>query len=342
MPDQTASRPIGSGPTLAELQQAAALVHAHLQPTPQIAWPLLKERLGVEVVVKHENHNPTGAFKVRGGLVYMERYAREERAREAGTNIPRGVVSATRGNHGQSLAMAGGIFGVPVTIVVPKGNSREKNAAMRAFGAELIEAGDDFDAARAIALRTAEERGLAMVPSFHPDLVKGVASYALELFGAWPTLDTVYVPIGLGSGICGVIAARDALGLATEVVAVVSSHADATARSIEGGRIIEGDSARTFADGMATRIPSPEAFGIYGGAVSRVIRVSDDEVAEAIRIYHEDTHNMAEGAGAAPLAALIQEKATMQGKRCGVILCGGNIDRDWAATILSGGTPLPR
>jgi threonine dehydratase len=310
-----------------------------MPPTPQIAWPLLKARLGVEVVVKHENHTPTGAFKIRGGYVYMERFAREERARADGKNAPRGIVSATRGNHGQSLALAGRTFGVPVTIVVPKGNSREKNAAMRAFGAELIEAGEDFDAARAVALRTADERGLAMVPSFHADLVAGVASYALELFDAFPDLGTVYVPIGLGSGICGVIAARDALGLKTEVVAVVSQTADAAARSIEAGHIIEGESARTFADGMATRVPSPEAFAIYGKAVARVVRVSDDEVAEAIRIYHEDTHNMAEGAGAAPLAALIKDRKRPHDKACGVILCGGNIDRDWAATVLAGGTP---
>ena len=328
--------------SLLDLQAAAAIVHAHMPPTPQIAWPLLKARLGVDVVVKHENHTPTSAFKVRGGFVYMKAYAEQERAREPGGNTPRGVVSATRGNHGLSLALAGRVFGVPVTIVVPKGNSREKNAAMKAFGAELIEAGADFDEARIVAQQTADERGLSMVPSFHPDLVKGVASYALELFGAWPHLDAVYVPIGLGSGICGVISARDALGLKTEVIAVTSGIADAAACSIEAGHIIEGTSTRTFADGMATRIPNPDAFAIYAKAVARVIRVSDDEIADAIRIYHEDTHNMAEGAGAAPLAALIQEKDRMQGKQCAVILCGGNIDRDWAATILSGGTPEPR
>ncbi len=329
-------------PSLDELRAAAEIVHAHMPPTPQIAWPLLKRRLGMEVVVKHENHTPTGAFKVRGGFVYMQAYAEAERARLEGANTPRGVVSATRGNHGQSIALAGLAFGIPVTIVVPHGNSREKNAAMRAFGAELIEAGEDFDAARAVAIRTAEERGLAMVPSFHMNLVRGVASYALELFDARPDLDAVYVPIGLGSGICGVIAARDALGLKTEVIAVVSEIADAAARSIEAGRIVEGHSARTFADGMATRIPHPDAFAIYAKGAARVVRVSDDEVAEAIRIYHEDTHNMAEGAGAAPLAALIKEKDRQQGKACGVILCGGNIDRDWAATVLSGGTPEPR
>lgn len=329
-------------PTLAELREASRLVHAHMPPTPQVAWPLLKERLGVDVIVKHENHTPTGAFKVRGGFVYLERYAREERARAGGANVPRGVVSATRGNHGQSLALAGRTFGVPVTIVVPRGNSREKNKAMKAFGAELIEAGEDFDAARAAAEAIALEKGLAMVPSFHPDLVKGVASYALELFDAVPRIDTVYVPIGLGSGICGVIAARDALGLATEVVAVVSDRADAAATSFETGVIHSTASSRTFADGMATRVPHADAFAIYRAGAARVVRVSDDEIAEAIRVYHEDTHNMAEGAGAAPLAALIKEKDRQHGKRCAVILCGGNIDRDWAATVLAGGTPEPR
>jgi threonine dehydratase len=329
-------------PTLAELQEAAAAVHRHMPPTPQIAWPLLKRRLGVEVIVKHENHTPTGAFKVRGGFVYMEAYAKAERERQAGANALRGVVSATRGNHGQSLALAGRIFGVPVTIVVPHGNSREKNAAMQAFGAELIEAGTDFEEARAFAMKAAQERGLSMVPSFHPALVKGVASYGLELFGAYPDLDAVYVPIGLGSGVCGLIAAKEALGLKTEIVAVVSEIADATALSIEAGRVVEGASTRTFADGMATRSPSQEAFDIYGEAVARVVRLSEDEIADAIRVYHEDTHNLAEGAGAAPLAGLIKEKDRMAGKKCGVILCGGNIDRDWAATILAGGTPQPR
>lgn len=333
---------MSSTPSLDDLRRAAQTVHAHMPPTPQIAWPLLEQRLGVKVIVKHENHTPTGAFKVRGGFVYMERYAREERARSFGANVPRGVISATRGNHGQSIALAGRTFGVPVTIVVPHGNSREKNAAMKAYGAELIEAGEDFDAARSVAERTATERGLSMVPSFHMDLVKGVGSYALELFDAHPDLETVYCPIGLGSGICGIISARDALGLKTEVVAVVSDRADAAANSIEHGEIRTTESCRTFADGMATRIPNTDAFAIYAKGVARAVRVTDDEIAEAIRIYHEDTHNMAEGAGAAPLAALIKERARQQGRKCAVILCGGNIDRDWAATILSGGTPEPR
>ncbi len=329
-------------PNLDELREAQRIVYRHMPPTPQIAWPLLEQRLGVKVVVKHENHTPTGAFKVRGGFVYMDRYARDERGRDANANTPRGVVSATRGNHGQSLALAGKTFGVPVTIVVPQGNSREKNAAMKAFGAELIEIGKDFDDAKAGAERLAAERGLSMVPSFHGDLVKGVASYALELFDAHPDLDAVYVPIGLGSGICGVISARDALGLKAEVIAVVSDKADAAATSIETGAIHATASSHTFADGMATRVPNPDAFAIYAKGAARAVRVTDDEIAEAIRVYHEDTHNMAEGAGAAPLAALIKEKDRQRGRKCAVILCGGNIDRDWAATILAGGTPEPR
>jgi threonine dehydratase len=323
--------------TRAELEAAAALVHAAMPPTPQYPWPLLARRFGIEVVVKHENHTPTGAFKVRGGFVYMDRLKRERPE-------VRGVVSATRGNHGQSLALAGARAGVPVTIVVPRGNAREKNAAMRAFGAELIEYGADFDEARTLLPELAAERGYEVVPSFHPDLVAGVASYALELFTAFADLDTVYVPIGLGSGICGLLAARDALGLSTRIVGVVSDRADAYARSFEEGRIVTTTSALTFADGMATRQPDPDAFEAIRKGVERIVRVSDDEVAEAIRIYHEDTHNLAEGAGAAPLAALGRElrDGTVRyadTARVGVILCGGNIDRGWAAQVLAGGTP---
>lgn len=321
----------------ADLEAAAAVVHEAMPPTPQYAWPLLAQRFGVQVVVKHENHTPTGAFKVRGGFVYMARLKHERPE-------VRGVVSATRGNHGQSLALAGAKAGIPVTIVVPRGNAKEKNAAMRAFGAELIEYGADFDEARTRLPELAAERGYEVVPSFHPDLVAGVATYALELFGAFPDLDTVYVPIGLGSGICGLLAARDALGLSTKIVGVVSDRADAYARSFEEGRIVTTPSALTFADGMATRQPDPDAFEAIRKGVARIVRVSDDEVAEAIRIYHEDTHNLAEGAGAAPLAALGRElrDGTVRyadKARVGVILCGGNIDRGWAAEVLAGGTP---
>lgn len=318
---------------LAELEAAARLVYAHMPPTPQIAWPLLARRLGCTVVVKHENHTPAGAFKIRGGIVYVERLQRER------PQI-RGIVSATRGNHGQSLAFAGRAYGLPVALVVPHGNSVEKNAAMRAFGAELIETGADFDEARGAAREIAQARGYEFVSSFGEDLVKGVATYALELLRAFADLDTVYVPIGLGSGICGLIRTRDLLGLKTEIVGVVSESAPAYALSFEAGRVIETNSARTFADGMAVRVPYGAALEIIRNGAARVLRVSDDAVADAIRVYHEDTHNMAEGAGAAPLAGLLQERGRMQGCKAGLILCGGNIDRTWMAQVLAGGTPV--
>lgn len=292
---------------------------AAFPPTPQIAWPLLAARAGAEVWVKHENHTPTGAFKVRGGLVHMDRLRRER------PGVP-GVVSATRGNHGQSLAWAGARHGVPVTIVVPRGNSVEKNAAMRAQGARLVEHGADFDAARTEAARVAAAEGLEFAPSFTPDLVRGVATYALELFRAAPPLDALYVPIGLGSGICGCIGVRDLLGLRTEIIGVQSEGAPAYALSFAAGRVVETPKAETLADGMATRVPDPAALDIIRRGASRIVTVSDAEVAAAIRTYWQDTHNLAEGAGAAPLAALLQEKPRMEGKRVGLVLCGGNID----------------
>ncbi|NGM22484.1 threonine dehydratase [Roseomonas stagni] len=306
---------------LPALEDAARLVHGVFPPTPQYPWPLLAARTGAEVWVKHENHTPTGAFKVRGGLVYMDRLARE---RPGGP----GVISATRGNHGQSLAYAGARSGVPVTIVVPRGNSVEKNAAMRAQGATLVEHGEDFDAARVEAMRLAAERGLEFAPSFAPDLVRGVATYALELFRAAPPLDALYVPIGLGSGICGCIMARDLLGLATEIIGVQSTGADAYARSVAAGRVVTTEAAVTKADGMATRVPDPAALAMIIRGAARIVTVTDDEVAAAIRAYWQDTHNLAEGAGAAPLAALMQERERMRGKRVATILCGGNIDLD--------------
>ena len=305
--------------SLPALEGAAKLVGAVFPPTPQIAWPLLAARTGAEVWVKHENHTPTGAFKLRGGLVYMDRLRRER------PEVP-GVVSATRGNHGQSLAYAGARHGVAVAIVVPRGNSTEKNAAMRAQGARLVEHGADFDAARVEALRVAEAEGLQFAPSFAPDLVLGVATYALELFRGAPPLDALYVPIGLGSGICGCILARDLLGLRTEIVGVQSAAAPAYALSFAAGRVVETPSADTLADGMATRVPDPAALDIIRRGASRVVTVTDDEVAAAIRAYWQDTHNLAEGAGAAPLAALSQEAPRMRGRRVGLVLCGGNID----------------
>jgi threonine dehydratase len=315
-----------------ELAAAAALVHAQMPPTPQHAWPLLAARVGAEVWVKHENHTPTGAFKIRGGITFVDWL------RRAHPQV-RGVVTATRGNHGQSIARAARAAGLRAVVLVPRGNSVEKNAAMRAFGAELVEHGDDFDVAREEAARRAEAEGLFFIPPFHRELVRGVATYGWELFRAVPDLDAVYVPIGAGSGICGVIAARDALGARAEVVGVVSAAAPTAQLSVAAGRPVPTHSARTFADGMAVRVPVPEALAIYGPGAARIVTVTDAEVAEAIRVYFSDTHNLAEGAGAAPLAALMQERERMRGRKAAVILCGGNIDADWFVTVMQGGVP---
>lgn len=314
---------------LTALREAAGFVHQHVPPTPQLAWPLLAERTGCQVWVKHENHAPTGAFKVRGGLVYV-------RSLLDSGEVPAGLVTATRGNHGQSMALAARQAGLPLVIVVPEGNSLEKNAAMRALGAELIEHGVDFDVAREHAAQLAQARGYLMVPPFHAQLVRGVATYALELFEAVTGLDTVYVPIGMGSGICGLIQARNLLGLRTEIVGVVSSAADAYARSFESGRIVTTASANTFADGMACRVPNPEAFALVREHAARIVRVSDDEIAQAMRLYHETTHNTAEGAGAAALAALLQERERQVGRRVAVVLSGANVDRARYAQVLAG------
>ena len=315
--------------SLNDVETAAGIVHGAMPATAQYAWPLLAKRTGCEVWVKHENHTPTGAFKVRGGLVYMDRLKR-------GSPQPKGVVSATRGNHGQSIALAAARNGIAATIVVPQGNSVEKNAAMRAFGAELVEAGHDFDAAKEAAQKLAGERGLAMVPSFHRDLVAGVATYALELFRAAPPLDTVYVPIGLGSGICGTIAVRDALGLTTKVVGVVSTEAPAYALSFAAGKVVATNSADTMADGMAVRGPDAEALEVILKGAERIVQVSDAEIGAAMRAYYEDTHQLTEGAGAAALAALLQERDRFKGKRVGLILSGGNIDRPVYLRTLAG------
>jgi len=311
---------------LPALEAAAALVHQAFPPTPHYAWPLLAARTGAEVWVKHENHTPTGAFKVRGGLVYMARLKRER------PGIA-GVVSATRGNHGQSLAYAGARHGIAVTIVVPRGNSAEKNAAMRALGATLVEHGADFDEARAHAAALAAERGLEFAASFAPELVLGVATYALEFLRGAPPLDVLYVPIGLGSGICGCILARDLLGLPTRIIGVQSTAAPAYALSFAAGAVVTVPSAETQADGIAVRIPDPAALAIIRRGAARIVTVTDAEIAAAIRAYWTDTHNLAEGAGAAPLAALLAEREAMAGRRVGLVLCGGNIDlalfRDW-------------
>ncbi|MGY8632201.1 threonine dehydratase [Bradyrhizobium sp. 14AA] len=318
---------------LTELERAHAIVGQAVPATPARGWPLLAQRLGTDVVVKHENHTPIGAFKVRGGLVYLERLKRER------PNTP-GIISATRGNHGQSLAFAAGRHGVPAVIYVPRGNSVEKNRAMKAFGAELIEHGEDFQAAREEAERRAQFAGLHMVPSFHPDLVLGVATYALELFRSAPDLDVLYVPIGQGSGICGCIMARDLLGLKTEIVGVQSTEAPSYALSFAAGKIVTTETANTLADGMATRIPDEDALALIRKGASHIAQVTDDEVAAAIRAYWTDTHNLAEGAGAAALAAALQEKKKLSGKRVGLVLSGGNIDFDLFKRWVMADAPL--
>src|SRR5712664_360023 len=304
---------------LQELERARDIVGAAMPPTPAHLWPLLSERLGATVIVKHENHTPTGAFKVRGGLVYVDRLKRE-RPHTAG------LISATTGNHGQSIAFAASRYRVPVTIFVPHGNSIEKNRAMRAFGANLVEHGEDFQSAREEAERRARLDELEFVPSFHPDLVLGVATYALELFRKAPDLDVLYVPIGQGSGICGCILARDLLGLSTEIVGVQSTEAPSYALSFAAGTVVTTETSNTLADGMATRVPDPDALAIIRKGASRVVQVTDAEVAVAIRALWTDTHNLAEGAGAAALAAALQDKQKIRGKRIGLILSGGNID----------------
>jgi len=310
------------------LRSALDIVRAQLPPTPTIRWPLLEQRLGGTVFVKHENHTALGAFKLRGGAVYLHELLR----REPGV---RGVISATRGNHGQSIARAAAQLGLSATIVVPHGNSVEKNAAMRALGATLVEHGDDFQQSREHAAALARSSGLHMVPSFHRDLVRGVASYWIEFFEqAQP--DVVLVPIGQGSGICACAAARAYTGAASRIVGVVSAHATAYKDSFEAGRIIEAPVSTLLADGMACRVPDEEALAIIRREVDQVIAVTDDEVAEAMRIYFSDTHNLAEGAGAAPLAAALQQRRALAGRSLGLALTGGNVDRAVFARVLAG------
>jgi threonine dehydratase len=323
-----ATRTSTSLPSLRDLEDAARIVYRSIQPTAQYSWPLLNERTGATVWVKHENHAPTGAFKVRGGLVYLEELAR------TGAK-PAGVISATRGNHGQSVGFAARQHRIPAAVVVPTDNSVEKNAAMRSLGVEVIEQGHDFQAAAELADEIAKERGWHRFPSFHPALVRGVATYALELFRAVPNLDTVYVPVGMGSGLCGVIAARDALGLATRVVAVVSAAAPGFAHSFSEGSVVSREANTRVADGMACRTPDARALDIARRGAERVVLVTDDEVEDAMRALFADTHNTAEGGGAAALAALLQERDSMRGRNVGVILSGGNVDTRLFGRILT-------
>jgi len=318
--------------TLEELDRAAGLVYQVMAPTPQYAWPKLRTRIGCNVWVKHENHTPTGAFKVRGGLVYMDRLKRAQ------PGVP-GIVTATRGNHGQSISFSAGRAGIPATIYVPHGNSPDQNASMSTFGARVVEFGKDFDEAKHEAHRVAAVQNLHFIPSFHWDLVAGVASYALELFRAVAKLDAVYVGVGMGSGICGLITVRDLLGLKTEIIGVGAVNAPATALSFEAGKPVTTPTARTFADGIATREPLAEVIETNRRGAARFVKVTEDEMAHAMRVYFDDTHHVAEGAGAAPLAALWQERERMAGKTVGVILSGGNIERARFSQVLAGSTP---
>ena len=330
MPDIEVLQEAATLPTLAEIEAAAELVYTFMPATPQYTWPLINRRAGAEVWVKHENHTPVGAFKIRGGLVYMDWLKREHPKVTT-------VVSATRGNHGQSIAYAASRAGLHSVILVPYGNSIEKNAAMQALGAELIEFGDDFQAAADQAKKLAKENAWHRVPSYDLHLVTGVATYALEFFSAAPELDILYVPIGMGTGISGTIAVRDALGLRTKVVGVVSSHAPASALSFAAGHVVEHATTTRVADGVACRTPDPTAVAVFVQGVDRVVQVTDDEVADAMRIYFSDTHNVAEGAGAIGLAALLKDRekgVTGSGTRLGTVLCGGNVDSDVFAEIL--------
>ena len=317
---------------LQELESAADLVYRVMSPTPLYAWPKLERRAGCHVRVKHENHTPTGAFKVRGGIVYLDRLCRAQ------PQIA-GVISATRGNHGQSISFAAARAGVPATIYVPAGNSPDQNSAIAGFGAKVVEFGRDFDEARHEAYRVAGIENLHFVPSFHRDLIAGVASYALELFRSGGKLDAVYVGVGMGSGICGLITVRDLLGLPTEIIGVSPVKAPATALSFAAGKPMTYPSANTFADGLATREPNAQAIATICRGVSRWVQVSEDEIAEAMRIYFDDTHQIVEGAAAAPLAALLQDGPRMKSRNVALVLSGGNIERARYLQVLRGETP---
>lgn len=316
-------------PSLTQIRNAQSLVYRFMPPTPQYTWPLLNERLGTDAWIKHENHTPAGAFKLRGALVYID-WLKET---QPGLS---GVAAATRGNHGQGVAMAARLAGMKAVIVVPRGNSREKNRAMIAQGAELIEHGDDFQDSLEFARALAVERGFAIVNSFHERLLMGTATYALELFEAAPPLDTVYVPIGLGSSICGMAAARNALGLNTEIVGAVAAASPAYALSFRERRVMEAPSRTVLADGLACRTPNAQAMEIIWEQVARIVAVTEAEIADAMRAYYQDTHNLAEGAGAATLAGALKEKNSLQGKRVGIILTGGNVDREIFEDVLAG------
>lgn len=315
-------------PSLADIEAAAEVVYRAFPATPQYPWGLLSERLGTPCWLKHENHTPVGAFKIRGGLTYFDQLARRG-------ELPHEVISATRGNHGQSIGWAARAHGVRCTIVVPHGNSTEKNAAMRCLGVDLIEHGDDFQAAREHAIGLAQARGAHMVPSFHPDLLRGVSTYWWEFLRAVPTLDVVYVPIGQGSGACSAIAAKQALGHRVRIVGVVSAHATTYADSLAAGRVVEAPVSTVLADGMACRVADAAALAVLGPGLDHLVQVTDAEVAQAMRALFTDTHNVAEGAGAAALAAALQERTSLRGQTVGLALSGGNVDAGVMAGVLS-------
>lgn len=314
-------------PTQAQIKAASQTIYAAFGPTPQYRWATLSQQLGTDCWVKHENHTPVGAFKVRGGLTYFEHL------RQTGT-LPQEVVSATRGNHGQSIAYAAARHGVACTIVVPQGNSKEKNAAMQDLGAQLIEQGHDFQAAREHAQSLALERSAHLVPSYHPALVVGVATAWYEYLQAVPEMDILYVPIGLGSGACAALAAKQALGHKVKVVGVVSTHATTYADSIAAGQVVESPVSTVLADGMAVRRADPVALSILMQGLDRLVQVSDTQVAQAMREIYRGTHNLVEGAGAASFAAAWAEKDTLKGLQVGTILCGGNVDADLFCQVL--------
>jgi threonine dehydratase len=315
-------------PTLEQIQDAQTIVYRHMPPTPQYSWPLINRRLGAETWIKHENHSPVGAFKLRGALVYID-WLKQTQPELAG------VVAATRGNHGQGVGMAARLHGMRAVIVVPHGNSKEKNRAMIAQGAELVEYGQDFQESLEFARTLAADLGFAMVDSFHERLVMGTSTYALEFFKAAPPLDAVYVPIGLGSSISGISAARNALNLSTEIVGAVSSESPSYSLSFKQRKVVEAPSRTLLGDGLACRTPNERAMEVIWENVARIIEVSDAQMADAMRIYYEDTHNLAEGAGAAALAGALLEKETLKDKRIGIVLTGGNIDRETYAAVLA-------
>jgi threonine dehydratase len=316
-------------PDAAAIAEAADFLRELVPPTPQFVWPQVAAAFGAEVWIKHENHTPIGAFKARSVAVYF----RELLRREPGIA---GVITATRGNHGQAVGLAARLFKLPATIYVPRGNSVEKNAAMRALGAALVEHGDDFQESREEAMRVAARDGLHLVPSYHLDIVKGVATYWAELFRAAPDLDVIYVPIGMGSGICAAAAARNLFSPRTKIVGVCSAHALASARSFAAREVVEAPVSTKLGDGMACRKLDGESIATMVENVERIVEVTDAELAEAMRAIFRMTHNVAEGAGAAGFAAAWRERASLAGRRVGLPMTGGNVDAPAFADVLAG------